>query len=289
MELNSIIDKLGFTPGENGLFYKNIGGFLYTASEKKSGLYLSVNLPSVNMNEKRMISCYIKESAARLKNVRFVKDGLIMVFNQKNIDNPEYISEFTKQLSSFLISASIEFSNPELNISLSKGKMYVYTSIAAPIDVPEKPKKKEEEKPDLENENKLYQFIFSNKGLYTVFGVFAVIFLFLCVFYVRIAAASGYIMGWIISTILHHRKSPYIWLKSLGYSGAIMCVSAFVAFIIKFLFQTEIYSIYDYFDRSLTFQNGLYAILVGLIFAAIGVYSTIPQKRNKYKDEYSDF
>ena len=282
------IEQMGFTADGNGLLYANIDGFLYTLDQKKSRLVLAVNLPALNKNERGMISCYIKESAVQLDRKKFTRDGLYMFFDVEVINGTDYIYEFARQLSAFLISVSIEFSNPELNISLHK-KMYVYKPIAAPIEESAQPESEPIELPDLENAGRFKRFMLSSKGLPVLLVCCAAVYFILLVCYVKIAAAMGYVSGWLVCYLLTEQRKKHLFLLSAAYSSAMLVVSAVVAFTVLFLSQTEIYSIFDFFTRSLAFYHCAFSTALGIVLALFGIYSTIPPKSSGKKAVPEDF
>lgn len=285
---NLKIEQSGFTDDGNGLLYANIDGFLYTLYGKKNRLVLAVNLPALNKNERGMISCYIKESAVQLDGKKFTRDGLYMYFDREIVKGEDYIHEFARQLSAFLISVGIEFSNPELNISLHK-KMYVFKPIAAPIDDAAPPESEPDELPNLENAGKFKCFMLSNMGVPVLLAVCAVLYFILLVCYVKIAAAVGYVAGWLVCYLLTEQKKKHLFLLSVAYSSIMLIVSGIAAFLVMFLSQTEIYSIFDFFTRSLAFYHCLFSTGLGIVLALFGIYSTIPPKSSAKKAVPEDF
>ncbi len=285
---NLKIEQSGFTDDGNGLLYANIDGFLYTLYGKKNRLVLAVNLPALNKNERGMISCYIKESAVQLDGKKFTRDGLYMYFDREIVKGEDYIHEFARQLSAFLISVGIEFSNPELNILLHK-KMYVFKPIAAPIDDTAPPESEPDELPNLENAGKFKCFMLSNMGVPVLLAVCAVLYFILLVCYVKIAAAVGYVAGWLVCYLLTERKKKHLFLLSVAYSSIMLIVSGIAAFLVMFLSQTEIYSIFDFFTRSLAFYHCLFSTGLGIVLALFGIYSTIPPKNSAKKAVPEDF
>lgn len=291
--MDFVIDKTsvlqaGFTEGENGCFYINIGGFLYTASYGKKHLLLAVNLPAVNRNERRMISCYIKESAVLLDRKKFMRDGIYLYFDRKlsTAEELDYLCEFARQLSSFLTSTGVEFSNAELNISFHK-KMYVFKPIAEPITA--ECEKCENVLPKEENPEGFKRFTMSFECVIALLVLCGILFFVLLINYIKIASAVGYVTGWLICFLLCEQKKNHIFWRSMALSSVMLIAVGFTAFIVLFLSQSEFYSVFDYSVRSLDLYHCIFSTLLGLVLAAFGIYSTVPPKNSEKKTVHDDF
>lgn len=291
--MDFVIDKTsvleaGFTQGEDGCFYINEGGFLYTVSYSKKHLLLAVNLPAVNRNERRMISCYIKESVALLDRKKFTKDGIYLYFNRKlsSTEELDYLCEFARLLSSFLTSTGVGFSNAELNISFHK-KMYVFKPIAEPIKTEcEQP---ETVVPQTENAVGFKRFVLSTECVIVLLALCGILFFLLLINYVKLASAVGYVTGWLVCFLLSEQKKNRLFLRSMALSAVMLVAVGFAAFMFLFLSQSEFYSIFDFSVRSLDLYHCMFSTALGLVLAAFGIYSTVPPKNTEKKTVHDDF
>ncbi len=305
---------IGFEPGENGLCYRNIDNFLYTFYTNKNKPVLCVNLPNVSKNEKGMISCYIKESISNIEKLSFVREGAVICFSEKIFNEPEYLVKFAQQLSAFLSSAGIEFSNPELNIALSRNKkMYIFDSVERPLvfndfafEMDSEPEMlpfepasdtiffiddSEDEYGDDDIELKdiprgIKGFLLINN--YIIYIFFAIVFFVLSVFCPQVAAVSGYLLGWASAAVYVWFEDAFAMLRSIIYSFVTLLVSSVAFFLYSFLSQTELYTLYEFLNQSLTLHYTLFNLVLGIILAFFAIYSTVPSKK-KLKDQGEDF
>ncbi|MBE7091847.1 MAG: hypothetical protein E7365_01545 [Clostridiales bacterium] len=282
MDLNELNSSLCFQQDENGLLYKNIDGFLYTICEKTEFAIIYVNLPEVSRNEKKMISAYIKESVLHYVKSHFVKNGVEITFNLSILEDPEYILQFAKMLSAYLSSASIEFSNAELNIAFDK-TMYAFM----PVEQPVENIKLRKERPNVPHyENGIQGFLsrFSTQLiLITIYAVIAVIYGLISLFAIKIAGSVGYILGWLPALVMVKRNysSKDIYTCTTIVSFFVLLISTIYVFLIYFLSQQEIYTASEFIMQSLTPAHCLFNMLLAFVLSIFGVYSTIPAKKKK--------
>ncbi len=317
--LNGLENIIDFEPGENGLCYKNIDNFVYTFYTKKKNPVLCVNLPTVSKNEKGMISCYIKESISYVEKLTFIREGAIILFSEKILDEPEYILKFAQQLSAFLSSAGIEFSNPELNIAISKNKkMYIFDSVERPLSlnnfafemgseemdseddvlpldpitdsiffIDNQSEDLDDDYEDLKDIPKGFKgFLLINN--YVIYILFAIVFFVLSVLCPKIAAATGYLLGWAAASVYVWFEDNFAMLRAIIYSFLTILVATFAFFLFSFLSQTELYTLYDFVHQSLTLQYSLFNLVLGTLLAFFGIYSTVPSKK-KLQNQGQDF
>lgn len=281
MELNELNSSLSFIKGENGLLYKNIDGFLYTILKKPDQAIIYVNLPEVSRNEKKMISAYLKESALHYIKSHFIKDGIQISFNLSILEAPDYILQFAKMFSAYLSTASIEFSNAELDVAFDK-TMYAFLPIEKPIEDGKNTKKKSIE--DKHRKGKLKGFlnrISTQMILIIIYGVLALIYGVISVYAIKFAGAVGYIMGWLPALIMVKRKysNKAIYTATSVVSFIVLLLSTIYIFLFYFLSQQEIYTASEYIIQSLTPAHCLFNMLLAYALSIFGVYSTVPAKK----------
>ncbi len=283
MDLFELKNALDFNLDDNNLIYKNIDGFLYTINVTSDCAQIFVNLPESSHNERQMVKAYLKESIHYL-NSRFVKNGIKISFSLLILDDPDYILQFAKTFSSFLSTASIEFSNTELDVVFDK-TMYAFIPL-------EKPIKKAEDKTDAEEavltENSPKKKRISTQlALIIAYGIITLIYCLISVFAIKFAAAVGYIMGWIPAMILVKREyeAKTIYTCTLIVSFIALLFATVYIFLYYFLSQTDIYTAGEFILQSLSPANCLFNMILAYILSFFGTYSTVPAKK-KNTEEY---
>lgn len=290
MDLTQINPTLYFDQDENGVFYKNIDGFLYSITSKADNAIISINLPEVSRNEKKMITAYIKESVLHYIKSHFVKNGIQIFFNLAILDDPEYILQFAKAFSAYLISASIEFSNTELDVAFD-GVMYAYLPIEKPIENTNlrKPRHILTSNEDLKTD---ILARFSTQGIMIiVYLAIAVLYGLISIFALKIAGAVGYILGWIPAMILvkkgYSNKKIYLWTSI--FSLFVLVVATIYVFLFYFLSQQDIYTASEFIMQSLVPANSLFNLALAYVLSIFGAYSTVPAKKKSTNTVDDDF
>ncbi len=302
MELENLNTVLEFIEGENGLYYKKINGFLFTVSFDRNQMLLYVNLPHMSHNEKNMISSYVKESSTHFKKLNFVKNGICIHFASDILDDLDYIKHFSIVLSKFLSSASIEFSNDNLDIILDKN-MYIFSPVAAEVNSKKLADEYSEQDSTLgdsslppnknlkENastiRNKLFAF-FSNPTTVQVkliicFFIFAIALFLLNVFCIQVASVVGYFCGTVFSVIYFVKgfsaKKTFVFSALL--TAAVASIATIASILLLFLNQTEFYLFHDFFRNTLTVQYCIFNSALSVLLSLFGTYSVKPVKAKK--------
>lgn len=291
MELKELNSALGFTEGENGLLYKNIDGFLYTILKKPEQAIIFVNLPEVSRNEKKMISAYLKESVLHYIKSRFVKDGIQVIFNPGILETPDYILQFAKMFSAYLSTASIEFSNIELDIAFNK-TMYAFLPVEQPLEdgkcLKMRANNNKHSKSGLDG---FFCGVSTQIILIIIYGVLALIYSIISVFAIKYASAIGYFMGWLPTLLLIKRKysAKAIYICTSIVSLFVLLLSTIYIFLFYFLTQQNIYTASEFILQSLVPAQCLFNMLLAYVLSFLGVYSTVPMKKNKsdIEDDFS--
>ncbi len=290
MELNELNSSLEFIEGENGLLYKKIDGFLYTLSIKPELAVIYVNLPEVSRNEKKMISAYLKESVLHYVKSNFIKDGVQISFTTGILETPDYILQFAKMFSAYLSTASIEFSNSEIDVTFNK-TMYAFLPVEQPIDNKKLIKKKKVEDTQGRGLNRVLSGISTQIALIIVYGVLALIYALISVFAIKFAGAVGYLMGWLPSLVLVKKNysAKAIYTCTSIVSLIVLLLTTVYVFLFYFLSQQEIYTASEFIMQSLTPSHCVFNMTLAYLLSIFGAYSTVPAKKNKtdVEDDFS--
>lgn len=290
MELNELNSTLEFIEGENGLLYKKIDGFLYTLSIKPELAVIYVNLPEVSRNEKKMISAYLKESVLHYVKSNFIKDGVQISFTTGILETPDYILQFAKMFSAYLSTASIEFSNSEIDVTFNK-TMYAFLPVEQPIDNEKLIKKKKVEDTQGRGLNRVLSGISTQIALIIVYGVLALIYALISVFAIKFAGTVGYLMGWLPSLVLVKKNysAKAIYTCTSIVSLIVLLLTTVYVFLFYFLSQQEIYTASEFIMQSLTPSHCVFNMALAYLLSIFGAYSTVPAKKNKtdIEDDFS--
>lgn len=302
---------IGFEEGLNGLLLKKINGYLYTVSGDDQYITVCIHLPALNRYQKKEIEYYLKCNAEYFCRLKFLSAGIKILFAPELLEEPSYITVFASRFSEFLQHVNIVFTKNSDEYLLNKDRMYIFSppEDAVYADTVSQHSADEFLISDREAEEALQQSPLSLKEEYAQEQIYqpekqkpfflqrfsptvlmflamliaAVIFGLLCVFLPQTAAAAGYLLG-SGGTYLYIKAAgnkDKLFLKASLISLALLIFFGAAAFLYLFLSQTELYTIFEYTDQTLTLQYCIFNVVLGYILAVFGIYSSIPAKAKK--------
>lgn len=304
---------IGFEEGLNGLLLKKIDGYLYTVSSDDQFITVCVHLPSLNRYQKKEIEYYLKCNAEYFCRLKFLKAGIKILFAPELLEEPTYITAFASRFSEFLRHVNIIFTADSDEYLLNKDRMYVFPStedavyadtisqhsakefsqeVSAEEMVEVRPSsslslKEEYAQEPIDQPEKQKSFLVQRLSptmlMLLAMLIAAVIFGLLCAFLPQVAAAAGYLLG-SGGTYLYIKAAgnkDKLFLKASLLSLALLIFFGAAAFFYLFLSQTELYTIFEYTDQTLTLQYCIFNVVLGYILAVFGIYSSIPAKAKK--------
>ncbi len=127
--------------------------------------------------------------------------------------------------------------------------------------------------------------------LILIYLLCAILFMALSLISVNIAAASGYLMGWLPTALLVKRKkkNSTIFITVTILSFITLLLTASYSFLYAFLSQNEIYTAIEFFSQSLIPSYCIFNVILGLLLSIFGTYSTLPAKKKAPKTVDEDF
>lgn len=117
----------------------------------------------------------------------------------------------------------------------------------------------------------------------------AVITFFSNCFIPQISAVWAYLASVLFAKLLLFKGDLKPFLKAFILSLVGLLVGSVSSFFYLFLSQTELYTIYEYLDGDSTPYFILFSLVLGSVLSLIALYATIPSKKKKPKEEYTDF
>ena len=306
---------IGFEEGLNGLLLKKISGYLYTVSTDDQSVTMCVHLPALNRYQKKEIKYYLKCNAAYFCRLKFLNAGIKILFALKVLEEPSYISIFASRFSVFLQHVNIIFPQDSDEYLLNEDRMYVFPPFEEavyadtvshhsaddffPSQTAEKSRQASLSLKEEYAQEQIYQPEKQKPFFFQCFSptvlmllamlAAAVIFGLLCIFLPQAAAAAGYLIG-SSGTYLYIKTNgnrDKLFLKASLISLALLIFFGTAAFLYLFLSQTELYTIFEYTDQTLTLQYCIFNVVLGYILAIFGIYSSIPAKA-KQKSSVSE-
>ncbi len=286
--------NLHFKEGIKGVYYKVIDGFLYTVDPNDgTEILFYVNLPRVDEREKHIFIDFLKGNLKNFIKARIVKNGIKITLTGDAFDEKNFIVETAQQISEYLKSRDIHFTAEKSEMDY-KNNMYVFLEEAVEEIEPhfDEPQETSEEKRSLFK--KILSFF---KGtqilLITIYLLCAIVFILLSFLSMNIAAASGYIMGWLPAEILSKRghKNKKVFLFASLFSLITLVLSGIFVFLSKFLSQDLIYTAPEFMVKSLVPSHCIFNIVLGLLLSMFGTYSALPaaKRKDEEKEIYLDF
>ncbi|MBR2861051.1 MAG: hypothetical protein IKB86_04360 [Clostridia bacterium] len=283
MELDALAITLDLTDGDNGFFYKQTDGFIFTFKENRSDLEICVNLPEISNDEKKTVFEYLNDTALYLKAMAFSKNGIIINFVSEIFDDTEYILSFIKSFSAFLSTEGLDFSNTELNVTFNKD-MFIFAPVAREIEDDELMKKPKDKK-DLAYFLAIFKKS-TQRQLIAAFAVTSIIYGLLNIWFISVSSVVGYFMGWISSQLmLKVISGKKVYVLSMILTAISLFFATLFSVLYLFLSQTELYTFIEFSTQSLTVVHCLFNMVIAFILSLFGVYSTVPAKKKKPTDE----
>lgn len=136
--------------------------------------------------------------------------------------------------------------------------------------------------------NNFYKTNFTLQSIRVGFTLAAVTFFSNC-FIPQISAVWAYFASVLFAKLLLNKGDLKPFLKAFIFTLVSLLLGNVSSFFYLFLSQTELYTIYEYFDGDSTPYFILFSIGLGIALSIISLYATIPPKKKKPKTEYSDF
>lgn len=297
----------GFEEGFNGRLLKKTNGYLFTLAEDEKFILLYIHLPSLSRYQKKEIEYYIKSNAEYFCRLKFLKEGVKIFFAPELLQEPDYLLTFTPRFAEFLKHVNITFAQDCDEFLLNKDGMYVFAPAddavyadtigqhtaasfaqanAAPLSDTNFIEEYGEDSV-IKPQKKAAQFLTRLSPTLLMFFVMfpaAVLFGILCIFLPQAAAAAGYLLGsgGAYLYIRTAKNSDGLFLKASLLSLALLVFFGAAAFFYLFLSQTELYTIFEYLDQTLTLQHCIFNLILGYILAIFGIYAAMPaKKKNK--------
>jgi len=315
MNADFLKTNLHFKEGIKGAYYKKIDGFLYTVDPtEESEIFLYVNLPETNDEEKHAFIQFLKDNLKNFVKARIVKNGIKITLTPDAFKRKSFITNTAKMISEYFSQKGIVFENKKHPIDF-KNNMYVFvvdsseenseTAENAPEAedaVEEIPQAEEASKENIEEtteakekprrfKNFFSAFMKSQVMIIIIYLIFALIFFWLSKAQTSIAAICGYFMGWLPAEILIKRGNKN--LKVFGlvtlFSLISLALSGAYVFLSEFLSQTQIYTASEFFLQSLTPSHCIFNVILGLLLSMFGTYSTLPARKKQKEEIDIDF
>ncbi len=293
MNADFLKTNLHFKEGIKGAYYKKIDGFLYTVDPNDgTEIFFFVNLPKVDEEEKHIFINFLKENLKSFVRARIVKNGIKITLTPDAFDEKNFIVKTAQQISEYLKNRDIHFTAEKSEI-VYKNNMYVFLEETTEEIDPHFyfPQKISEEKKSF-LKNILSFFKETQILVITIYLFCSIVFILLSFSSINIAAASGYIMGWLPAEVLSKRghKNKKAFLFSSFFSLITLILSGIFVFLSKFLSQNLIYTAPEFMVKSLIPSHCIFNIVLGLLLSMFGTYSALPAVKKKDKEEiYLDF
>lgn len=312
MNADFLKNNLHFKEGIKNSYYKKIGGFLYTVdATNEDEIFLYVNLPQTDDTFKKAFAEFLKENVKNLIKERVVKNGFKITFSPDAFNKKNFIVKTAQQISQYLKEQGIAFNEKKLPIAF-KNNMHVFETENARVEYKEETAEEiiidtandnveevietplEENTEKLSFKDKFFKVIDKipvQIMLLVIYVLCAVLFMILSLFSTNVAAATGYIMGWLPASVLvrHKKKNSSIFIIVTLLSFITLSLTASYSFLFAFLSQSEIYTAIEFFTQSLEPAYCIFNVVLGLLLSVFGTYSTIPQTKKAKQQIDEDF
>lgn len=322
MNADFLKTNLHFKEGIKGSYYKKIDGFLYTVDPtEENEIFLYINLPATNDEEKHAFIDFLKESLKNFTKARIVKNGIKITLTVDAFKRKSFIVNTAKTISKYFNDKNITFENKKYPIDF-KNNMYVFleeysndSEITPDVIEPEIPEvtdtapevevqeanevtetevseKAQKKKKKLFSFKKFFSFFIKSQILVIlIYLLCACAFIWLSNIQISIAAVSGYFMGWLPAEILLKRgnKNSSVFLIVSFFSLITLVLSASTFILHQFLSQTEVYTISEYVRKSLIPAHCAFNAGLAFLLSMFSTYSTLPSRKKKKKETDVDF
>ncbi len=315
MNADFLKTNLHFKEGIKGSYYKKIDGFLYTVDpSEETEIFLYINLPATNDDEKHAFIDFLKDSLKNFVKARIVKNGIKITLTPDAFKRKSFITNTAKIISQYFKDRNITFEDKKHPIDY-KNNMYVfleeYSKDAEIVIEEESPCTEEkqeepiiteaeetaeviEEKPKKKSFSfkKFFSFFIKSQILVIlIYLLCAGLFIWLSNIQISIAAVSGYFMGWLPAEILLKRgnKNSSVFLIVSFFSLITLVLSASTFVLHQFLSQTEVYTISEYVRKSLIPAHCAFNAGLAFLLSMFSTYSTLPSRKKKKKETDVDF
>lgn len=307
MSIDFLKNSSLFTEDGKGNYYTKTNNFLFTVTPDEEGVFLFINLPELDDNERKASSAFIKENVDLLSKVRIVKNGIKLTLNE-NVSE-EAILKAIDVTSDYFTEKKLVFPEKHYDVVL-KNHMYVLEENGEYEEEPETVAEEADtevldtealdtentEKADGKEDIKKSKFdAFIDKLptqilLIAIYALCSLVFFLLSMISISLAAVTGYFMGWLATAVLvkrgHSHKKIFI---SVTLATLIaMMISGFYSFLFLFLTQQEIYTAFEFFFQSLSPLYCIFNITLGVLLSLFGMYSSLPAKEKKKKTDYEE-
>ena len=116
----------------------------------------------------------------------------------------------------------------------------------------------------------------------------SLIFFSNCIF-PQISSVWGYLAGILFAKLCLNKGVFKPFLKAFYFCLVCLLLGNVSSFFYLFLSQTDLYTIYEYFDGASTPYIIIFSLILGGALSFIAIYSTIPSKKKKTDTVYTDF
>ncbi len=307
MSIDFLKNSSHFTEDGKGNYYKKTDNFLFTVASGDDGIFLFINLPELDDNQRKASTLFIKENVDSLTKVRIVKSGIKMTLTENATEDA--ILSAIEVTSDHFTKTGIAFPDKHYDV-VFKNHMYVFEEngtinnepaitenateeVATEADVIGEDAPIKETDGQKKSNSKFYSFIDKTSSqvlLIAVYTICSIAFFLLSLIHVSLAAVTGYFMGWLATAVLvrkgHGNTKIFILVTVISLFALIF--SGFYSFLFQFLIQQDIYTAFEFFYQSLSPLHCIFNILLGVLLSLFGTYSTLPAKKKAKKPELEE-
>ena len=128
MNADFLKTNLHFKEGIKGAYYKKIDGFLYTVDPtEESEIFLYVNLPETNDEEKHAFIQFLKDNLKNFVKARIVKNGIKITLTPDAFKRKSFITNTAKMISEYFSQKGIVFENKKHPIDFKNNIITMWT------------------------------------------------------------------------------------------------------------------------------------------------------------------